>query len=59
MWTYVESVLLSGLLCHYLQVVLKNISAIKCLITINLIQNESFCLHNICMCTVYICYVYI
>ncbi len=26
---------------------------------INLIQNKSFCLHNIFVCTVYICYVYI
>ncbi len=26
---------------------------------INRIQNKSFCLHNICMCAVYIYYVYI
>ncbi len=35
------------------------ISAVKRLIMINCIQNKSFCLHNICMCTVYIYYVYI
>ncbi len=27
--------------------------------TINHIQNKSFCLHNICACSVYIYYVYI
>ncbi len=34
-------------------------SAVKRLITINHIQNKSFCLHNIWVCTVYIYYVYI
>ncbi len=34
-------------------------SAVKWLIVINRIQNKSFCLHYICMCTVYIYYVYI
>ncbi len=34
-------------------------SAVKWLIAINLIQNKCFCLHNICVCTVYIYYVYI
>ncbi len=29
-------------------------SAVKWLITINRIQNKNICLHNICMCTVYI-----
>ncbi len=33
-------------------------SAVKLLIVINRIQNKSFCLHNICVCTVYIYYVY-
>ncbi len=35
------------------------ISAVKRLITNNRIQNESFCLHNISVCTLYICYLYI
>ncbi len=35
------------------------ISAVKQLITINHIQIKSYCLHNICVCTVYIYYVYI
>ncbi len=35
------------------------ISAVKRLTTINRIQNKSFCLHNICVYTVYIYYVYI
>ncbi len=35
------------------------ISAVKRLIVINRIQNKGFCLHNICVCTVYIYYVYI
>ncbi len=35
------------------------ISAVKLLITINHIQNKSFCLHNTCVRTVYIYYVYI
>ncbi len=35
------------------------ISAVKWLIAINRIQNKSFCLHNIWVCTVYIYYVYI
>ncbi len=35
------------------------ISAVKWLIVINRIQNKSFCLHNIWVCTVYIYYVYI
>ncbi len=34
-------------------------SAVKWIITINLIQNKSFCLHNICIFTVFIYYVYI
>ncbi len=34
-------------------------SAVKWLITMNRIQNKSFCLHNISVCTVYIYYVYI
>ncbi len=34
------------------------ISAVKQLIAINHIQNKSFCLHNICVCAVYIYYVY-
>ncbi len=34
-------------------------SAVKRLIAINRIQNKSFCLHNIRVCTVYIYYVYI
>ncbi len=34
-------------------------SAVKRLITINHIQNKSFYLHNICVCSVYIYYVYI
>ncbi len=33
------------------------ISAVKQLIVINRIQNKSFCLHNICLCTVFIYYV--
>ncbi len=35
------------------------ISAVKWLIAINRIKNKSVCLHNICVCTVYIYYVYI
>ncbi len=35
------------------------ISAVKLLIMINHIQNKSFCLHNTCVRTVYIYYVYI
>ncbi len=34
-------------------------SGAKRLIQINRIQNKSFCLHNICVCAVYIYYVYI
>jgi len=34
------------------------ISVVKRLIAINRIQNKSFYLHNICVCTVYIYYVY-
>ncbi len=34
-------------------------SAVKQLIAINRIQNKSFCLHNIYVCSVYIYYVYI
>ncbi len=34
-------------------------SAVKRLIAINRIQNKSFCLHNICVCTVDIYYAYI
>ncbi len=30
-----------------------------CCQMINRIQNKSFCLHHISVCTVYICYVYI
>ncbi len=36
-----------------------NIYTVKRLIAINHIQNKSCCLHNICVCTVYIYYVYI
>ncbi len=41
-------------------IILYNIifSAVKRLIPINLIQNKSFYLHNISVCTVYIYYVY-
>ncbi len=35
------------------------ISAVKRLIVINRIQNKSFSLYNICVCTVYIYYLYI
>ncbi len=35
------------------------ISAVKQLIAINHIQNKSFCLHNMCVYTVYIYYEYI
>ncbi len=35
------------------------VSAVKWLITINRIQNKSFCLHNICVCAEYIYYVYV
>ncbi len=35
------------------------ITAVKRLIVINHIHNKSFCLHNICVCTVYIYYVHI
>ncbi len=35
------------------------ISAVKRLIVINRIQNKSIWLHNICVCAVYIYYVYI
>ncbi len=35
------------------------ISAVKQLIAINRIHNKGFCLHYICVCTVYIYYVYI
>ncbi len=34
------------------------ISAVKRLITINRIQNKSFCLHNICVYGVYLLYLY-
>ncbi len=34
-------------------------SAVKWIITITHIQNKSFCLHNICIFTVFIYYVYI
>ncbi len=37
----------------------KTISAVKQLITINRIQNKSFCLLNICVYTVYMYYAYI
>ncbi len=43
----------------YYMNILFYISAVKWLIVINCIQNKSFCLHNICVCTVYIYYVYI
>ncbi len=42
--------LLSVLTVHFF-------SAVKRIIVINRIQNKSFCLHNICMCTVYILYI--
>ncbi len=41
------------------KVLIVTISAVKRLIVINRIQNKSFCLHNICVCSVYIYYVYI
>ncbi len=41
--------------CVYIYVY---ISAVKRLIMINRIQNKSFCLHNKCVCTVHIYYVY-
>ncbi len=45
---------------YYLSfIVLVFSSVVKRLIAINRIQNKSFCLHNICVCTVYIYYVYI
>ncbi len=37
----------------------KKTSAGQRLIAINCILNKSFCVHNICVCPVYICYVYI
>ncbi len=43
----------------YLLYTFKTNSAAKRLIVINRIQNKSFCLHNMCVCTVYIYYVYI
>ncbi len=60
---YKKNVLLSWLYAVYdysiwrldLNVNLDISSAVKRLI----IQNKSFCLHNICMCAVYIYYVYI
>ncbi len=35
------------------------ISAVKRLIAMNRVQNKSICLHNICVCTVYIYYVFV
>jgi len=39
--------------------VCKCIYVYKCIIAINHIQNESLCLHNICVCNVYNYFVYI
>ncbi len=35
-----------------------NFNAVKRLIAINHIQNKSFCLHNICVCCVYLLCIY-
>ncbi len=48
-----------GTVEHVLMLHLKKNCAVKRLIEINRIQNKSFCLHNICVCSVYIYYVYI
>ncbi len=40
----------------YIYTLYTHISAVKQLITINRIQNISFCLHNIGVCSVYICF---
>ncbi len=42
---------------HFLLKLLVYTSAAKWLIVINRIQNKSFCLHDICVCAVYIYYV--
>ncbi len=43
-----------------LYILIDDFSAEQWLITINYIQNKSFCVHNIgCVCTLYIYYVYI
>ncbi len=45
---------------HLVQHICIYISAVKRLIVINHIQNKSFCLHNICVYTVYtVCIMYI
>ncbi len=48
-----------GDICYIYIYIYIYFSAVKRLIVINRIQNKSFGLHNICMCTVYIYYVYI
>ncbi len=47
------------LFAQHLRVNLLNISAGQRFIVINCIQNKIFCVHNICVCAVYIYYVYI
>ncbi len=51
--------LLIYLFIFFIKCILFYFSAVKWLIVINRIQNKSFCLHNICVCTVFIYYVYI
>ncbi len=50
---------LSGVLILLATAVYIYFSAVRRLIVINHIQNKSFCLNNICVCSVYIYYVYI
>ncbi len=45
-------------ICIYVYIYIY-ISAVKLLLATNHIQNKRFCLHNKCMCTVFIYYVYI
>ncbi len=42
----------------YIYIYTQSICAFKSLIMINRIQNKTFCLHNMCVCTVYV-YVYV
>ncbi len=44
---------------YFILILNLKISGVKRLIAINRIHNIHFCLHNICVCTVYIYYVYI
>ncbi len=53
---FIKGANISGGHCIYIYIY---ISAVKRLITLNRIQNKSFYLHNISVCTVYIYYVYI